>query len=348
MKTTVLVLVVIVAALAIIALIITRDGERVTPRGSGTVQLPAGNFEAFTLPEYARDKLTPAYKSYLIEVEPGVKLHVLEVGEGFPVFLLHGNPTSGLLYRKVADCLPTDRLRLIMPTLVGLGFSSKIPASEHTLGNHMRWINGVLTALRLEQLVYVGQDWGGPIGMGALALSPGLVRGAVVLNTGFNAPVEKRSISRMHALVSTPVLGELITETFGRLFPGLPDIQGDPASMPEQVIDLYRRPLLASGNTKAPLAMMRMVPDGPDHPSAERMRFIEQYVATLAIPAEIVWGMNDPILGGLLVNMKRNFPDAPVTETEAGHFLQEEVPAEIAAAIVRVVEAVQRGNADGL
>jgi haloalkane dehalogenase len=91
--------------------------------------------------------------------------------------------------------------------------------------------------------------------------------------------------------------------------------------------------------------MMRMVPDGPDHHSAERMRFIEQYVASLDIPVEIVWGMNDPILGQLLANMTLNFPEAPVTETGAGHFLQEEVPAEIAAAILRVVEAVQRRDA---
>ena len=34
--------------------------------------------------------------------------------------------------------------------------------------------------------------------------------------------------------------------------------------------------------------------------------------------------------------MKANFPDAPVTETAAGHFLQEEVPQEIAEAIQRV------------
>mgnify|MGYP001817578834 CR=1 FL=1 len=231
-----------------------------------------------------------------------------------------------------------------MPTLAGLGFSSKIPVGEHTLDNHMQWLNSVLKQLKLDELVFVGQDWGGPTGMGALAMSPGLLKGAVVLNTGFNAPTEERSISRIHALVKTPVVGELLVETLGRGFSGLPDLQGDPTSMPEEIIHLYRQPLLDSGNGKAPLAMMRMVPDGPDHPSAEAMRFIAQYVEELDIPAEIVWGMRDPILGGLLFNMQENFPDAAVTETQAGHFLQEEVPLEIAAAILRVVNAAEQAG----
>lgn len=84
--------------------------------------------------------------------------------------------------------------------------------------------------------------------------------------------------------------------------------------------------------------MMRMVPDGPDHPSAASARKTGEYVKTLQIPAEIVWGMNDPILGKGLQAMQRNFPNAPVTETPGGHFLQEEVPAEIADALIRVID----------
>jgi pimeloyl-ACP methyl ester carboxylesterase len=331
----------VVAALVALAVFIQRDGELVTPIGSGKIVLPVGEFEAFPLPDYAASHVTPDYKSYFIEVEPGIKVHVLEVGQGYPVFLQHGNPTSGFLYRKIAARLPTDEVRLIMPTLVGLGFSSKIPASQHTLENHMRWINSALTQLELGELVYVGQDWGGPVGMGALALSPGLLQGAVLLNTGFNAPTEERDISTIHSIVKTPVLGEMIVEIIGRRISSLPRLQGDPTSIPEEISNLYRRPLSDSGNFKAPLAMMRMVPDGPNHPSAERMRFIGQYVAQLDIPAEIVWGMQDPILGGLLDNMRANFPNARVTETAGGHFLQEEVPGNIASAIMRVVGAVQ-------
>jgi haloalkane dehalogenase len=111
--------------------------------------------------------------------------------------------------------------------------------------------------------------------------------------------------------------------------------------MNESVKSLYARPVLDSGNAKAPVALMRMVTDGPDHPSTPAMRVIEAYVDTLDIPAEIVWGNSDPILGRALPVMKRSFPHAPVTETQAGHFLQEEVPEVIAEAIVRVVDHLE-------
>ncbi|MBL4790483.1 MAG: alpha/beta fold hydrolase [Kordiimonadaceae bacterium] len=345
MKKKLLILVALLTVAVLVSVVVvTRDGALVTPQGKGTVTLDAGEFEAFALPEYAAKYVNKAYKSYFIEVEPGIKIHVLEVGSGYPVFLQHGNPTSGFLYRKVAAALPTDRLRLIMPTLVGLGFSSKVPASEHTLANHTRWMNSVLKQLKLSELVFVGQDWGGPVGMGALALSPDLLKGAVVMNTGFNAPTEKRDLSSAHAMAKTPVLGELLLEVFVSIFEKLPGMQGDPNSIPADVSQLYGKPVEDSGNAKAPLAMMRMVPDGPDHASTPAMRLIEQYVQGLNIPAEIVWGMKDPILGRALPVMKQNFPNAPVTETDAGHFLQEEVPREIAAAVLRVIDQVQAAN----
>lgn len=341
MKRTRQIFLILLIAAALLAVFLLAEGERVTPAGSGTVTLDSGTFEAFPLPEYASQHLSPDYKSYFVEVEPGIKIHVLEVGTGYPIFLQHGNPTSGFLYRKVAQALPTDRVRLIMPTLVGLGFSSKVPVSEHTLDNHVRWINGVLSQLQLEELVYVGQDWGGPIGMGALAASPNLLRGAVLLNTGFTAPKGPMELSKAHAAVRTPIVGELMINVITSIFESLPNVQGDPNSIPPSIQELYGKPVLDSGNAKAPLALMRMVPDGVDHPSVPGQRRVESYVRSLDIPAEIIWGMNDPILAKGLPAMAAFFPDAPVTETQAGHFLQEEVPDVIAAALVRVVDQLQ-------
>jgi len=319
----------------------TPDGDLITPQGQGTVTIEAGTFEAFPLPDYAAKFVSEDYKSYLIEVEPGIKIHVLEVGTGYPIFLQHGNPTSGFLYRKIAAQLPTDRVRVIMPTLAGLGFSSKIPASQHTLENHSRWINQVLEQLKLKDVVYAGQDWGGPIGMGALAKSPDLIKGLVAMNTLFNAPTEDVNLTVPHTIVKSPLLGEFLMEVLVSIFDRLHAMQGDPSSIPADVAQLYGKPVMDSGNEKATLALMRMVPDGPDHPSVPALRKIEKYALALDIPVELVWGLNDPIIGKGLPKMKQNFPHAPVTETQAGHFLQEEVPTEIAGALMRIVDQVQ-------
>ena len=340
MKTFLRILILIALGLIILSFFVTRDGDVVTPTGNGQVVLDSGTYEAFPLPIYASNMVDSNYKSYFIEVEPGLKVHVIEAGEGFPVFLMHGNPTSGFLYRKVVEKLPLDKVRVIMPTSLGLGFSSKIPASEHTAENHIYWINKVLKELELKELVYAGQDWGGPIGMGALSLSPELLKGAVLLNTGFNAPKVNADLSPAHALVKTPVIGELLLEVIFSIFERLKSVQGNPDSWTSEVAELYGRPVYESGNSKAPLAMMRMVPDGPNHPSTPSMRRVEEYVNTLEIHAEIVWGENDPILGRGLPIMQQNFPNARLTKTTAGHFLQEEVPNEIAEALIRVIEEI--------
>lgn len=344
LKWFLIVLLALIVLALVVSFVVTRGGKLVTPVGEGTVTIGNKTFEAFPLPDYAAAVVNNDYKSYFIEVEPGIKVHMLELGTGYPVYMQHGNPTSGLLYRKVAAELPTDRMRLIMPTMVGLGFSTKVPASQHTLDNHMRWMNAALQQLDLDGVVYVAQDWGGPVGMGALSLSPGMLDGVVVLNTGWTAPTEKRDLSAAHALAKTPVIGEILLEVFVSIFDRLHEMQGDPASIPEEVADLYGRPVRESGNKKAPLALMRMVPDRPDHPSAAQLRQIEAYVGTLDVPADIVWGMSDPIFAAALPTMLGYFPEAAVTETQAGHFLQEEVPGEIAAAILRVVERVDPGS----
>ena len=146
----------IAAGCSIAGIVFTRDGALVTPVGKGTVSLAAGDYEAFPLPDYAARLLSDDYKSYLVEVAPGIKIHVLEVGSGYPVYMQHGVPPSGFLYRKVADSLPQNQFRIIMPTLVGLGFSSKVPASQHSIENHITWLNTLLNDLEPSELIFVG------------------------------------------------------------------------------------------------------------------------------------------------------------------------------------------------
>lgn len=98
----------------------------------------------------------------------------------------------------------------------------------------------------------------------------------------------------------------------------------------------YRYPLRHVRDRVAPLALARMVPDSLAHPSVPVLERCQAFVESFTGPAAIVWGERDPILGRVSKRVARALPGAKVTMTQAGHFLQEEVPDEIAAAITWV------------
>jgi haloalkane dehalogenase len=262
------------------------------------------------------------------------EMHVMEAGSGPPVLMLHGNPTWGFLYRKVFAELAGDGLRLIAPDLVGLGYSSRpSSASEHGLENHGRWFGALLDALALERPVVVMQDWGGPIALRALADRPGLARGLVVLNTVVGPPRPGFRPTLFHRLGGIPLLSEVLFRGFGFPQSILHRVQGDPASIRGDVARAYREPLRGFARNAAPLALVRMTPDSPSHPSVGALRKCQDAVTAFPGPIAVVWGERDPILGRVLGWIEKLLPKARVTRTSAGHFLQEEVPGEIAAAV---------------
>ncbi len=289
--------------------------------------------DAPPLPDWIARQLPGGVRRRLVEVG-GYRMHVMEWGAGRPVLLLHGNPTWGFLYRKVVGALRGARLHFVVPDLVGLGFSDKpTRASEHRLENHARWLGALLDGPGLDDLVFVGQDWGGPIGLRALADRPGLAKGLVVLNTVVGPPRPGFRPTLFHRLAHLPLVSDVLFR--GLAFPqrALHRVQGDPASIAGDVARAYRFPLAGRRNNLAPLALARMVPNTLDHPSIEPLRRCQAFVEGFTGPSAIVWGDRDPILGRLRGRLQELMPNARVTATTAGHFLQEEVPAEIAEAV---------------
>jgi len=266
-----------------------------------------------------------------IEVD-GQRVHVMQQGEGRPVLLMHGNPTWGYLWRKVLPHL--KGVRAVVPDLVGLGYSSRVSADQHTLQNHIRWIGGVWDALGLDEVVVVGQDWGGPVAFGAAAQRADRVHGVVVLNTVVGPPKPGFKPTTFHRFSRAPVVSDLVFRQLGFPQRMLGIAQGDRASIGPDETRAYRAPL--PRGAQAPLALARMVPDSMRHPSVQPLTDIRRFIEGWEGPAEIVWGDRDPILGRLRRRTERLLPQARVTATDAGHFLQEEVPEAIAAAINRV------------
>ena len=253
------------------------------------------------------------------------------------IVMVHGNPTWGFLWRRVIEELG-DRYRIVVPDLIGLGRSSKPAASAHTLEHHAAWLGDALDELAPGPLVLVAQDWGGAIGLLAMADRLPRLRGIVFGNTAVGPPKPGFKPTLFHRLAHAPIAKALF-EWGGFPLRSLHRPQGDPSSIRGDIARAYRWPLARRADRTAPLALARMVPNSADHhPSLAALRRTEEVFRTAQIPIALVWGMKDPILGRVINHLERLRPDAKVTRTGAGHFLQEEVPRELAAAIIDVAE----------
>jgi cis-3-alkyl-4-acyloxetan-2-one decarboxylase len=269
------------------------------------------------------------------------QMHVMEHGEGLPVVMLHGNPSWGFLWRKVAQELGSA-VRSVMPDLVGLGLSDKPrDARVHTIDFHASQVSGLLDALQVDRCVLVVQDWGGAIGGCVAAANPERIKGLVVLNTVLGPPRAGFRPTGFHRFAALPLLPKLAFEWGGFMPRGMALAQGERASISGDVARAYWWPLRHRADRVAPLALARMVPNSLQHRSIAALERSQSWAQTFRGPAEIVWGDKDPVLARALSRVEKLVLQAKVTHTNAGHFLQEEVPKEIAEAIRRVAAQVK-------
>jgi haloalkane dehalogenase len=267
------------------------------------------------------------------------RIHLVDEGEGVAVLLVHGNPTWSFLWRKVvARLAPRGGLRLVVPDLLGFGLSDKPRApADHTFALHVGAIAELTEALGLDHAIVVGQDWGGPIGVGAaMERGEAFVRGLVLANTAVLEPARPFRPKAFHRFSHLPIVSDVAFR--GLLFPVpvMHTTQGDRASIGLRERAAYAWPLRRLRDRAGPLGLARMVPDREDHPTVPLADRLGRFVRGYEGPAALVWGERDPILGRALARHREALPRASVEVTRAGHFLQEEVPDGIAAAVVRV------------
>lgn len=267
----------------------------------------------------------------------GVHLHFVDHGEGRPVLLMHGNPTWSFLWRKVIRLL--GEYRIIAPDLWGLGLSDKPRSpSAHVLRTHIDLIEGLVDGLDLGGLIVVGQDWGGPVAAGVAARRSDSIRGAVFGNTSVLLPRMPLRTTAFHRFAHTPIVSDVAFRLGGFPQRDLSRVQGDPSSIGSLETRAYTWPLRTLRDRAAPLGLARMVPNREDHPSLQALASIDAWVRSATCPLGLVWGRRDPVLGRGLKRHREELPTARVWESDAGHFLQEEVPEHFAEA-VRWVDA---------
>lgn len=268
------------------------------------------------------------------------RLHFVDEGTGPVVLLQHGNPTWSYLWRKVIARLIPGGVRVIAPDLVGFGLSSKPrELSTHSLDFHANQLTALVAALQAGPLTIVGQDWGGPITALLAARNPQWVSAAVFANTALAQPGNPLRKTRFHRFANLPLLSDIAFRGLNFPIPVLHRVQGDRASIGAQQKRAYRYPFRRFRDRAGPLALARMVPLALDHPTVATMGEVEAWTRSFNGPTHLVWGMRDPILKSAFYRTRALMPLAAVTETNAGHFLQEEVPMQLAEAILGVVGA---------
>lgn len=300
------------------------------------------------------------------------RLRVAVAGEGPLIVLIHGFPESWYSWRHQIPVLAEAGFRVAVPDVRGYGGSDKPHAIEaYAIKELCGDIAGLIAALGAQQAVVVGHDWGAPIAYATALLHPARVRAVAGLSAPYagRGPVPSIQLFRniyqdrffYQLYFQEPGVAEAELEadvrTSLRKFyywgsgearkandrvanptgPGLLDRLVDPAQFPSWLtdadLDYYASQFRDSG-FRGPLNRYR---------NSERdfadLAAVESPL--IAQPAAFLAGSLEPILGmipgvDLVERMRAQCADLRQVKIMegAGHWLQQERPAEVNAALL--------------
>ena len=116
----------------------------------------------------------------------GIRLHVVEQGEGPLVLLCHGFPESWYSWRHQIDALAAAGFRAVAPDMRGYGNSDRPEAiDQYTILHLVGDLIGLLDALAAPTAVIVGHDWGATVAWQAARLRPDRFRAIVALSVPY-------------------------------------------------------------------------------------------------------------------------------------------------------------------
>jgi len=271
----------------------------------------------------------------------GHEMAYVEVGQGDPIVLLHGNPTSSYLWRNVLPHLqPLGRC--IAPDLIGMGDSDKLPDSgpgSYRFVEQRRYLDALLEALDVrERVTLVIHDWGSALGFDWANRHREAVKGiaymeAIVRPQGWDHWDNMNMRPLLQALRSEAGERMVLQDNFfiEKILPGAILRTLSPEEMGE-----YRRPFAEPGEGRRPtLTWPREIPIEGD--PADVHAIVTAYADWLAasdMPKLFLKAEPGALLAaGANLDTARTWP-AQTEVTVAGiHFVQEDSPDEIGRAI---------------
>jgi haloalkane dehalogenase len=258
----------------------------------------------------------------------GARVHYIDEGSGPPLLLLHGNPTWSFLYRDIVRGL-SDRFRCIAVDHPGFGLSTAPGGYGFTPAEHAGVLEQLVVELDLRDVTMMVQDWGGPIGFSVATRHPDRFRGFVIGNTWawpksdlatqafsrfLGGPIGKRLILNRNLFVEKALPGGV---SRGKLAPAVMDAYRGPFPTPPSRVPTWVFPREILGSRPFLAEVERGLPKLRDR------------------PALIVWPTKDVAFKEReRSRWEQVFGDhRTVTLEGAGHYIQEDAPDEIVAAI---------------
>ena len=311
----------------------------------------------------------------------GIRLHLAEAGpvSGPLVLLCHGFPESWYSWRHQIEALAAAGYRAVAPDMRGYGNTDAPEAIDqysmfHLVGDMV----GVLDALKTDQAVIVGHDWGAPVAWNSALYRPDRFRAVAGLSVPFNPRGAARPTSNMPATdeavfyqtyFQTPGIAEAEFERDVRatirgfqflwsgdarapsagqhtmvprnagFLTGAPAVEELPAWVSEQDLDFYAGEFQRSG-FRGPLNWYRNMD-----------RNWEQGApwagAKISVPALYIFGEHDMVrtfrgVDRLIPNLEMFVPHLreKLVVPSAGHWLQRERPNEVNAALLRFLASL--------
>jgi haloalkane dehalogenase len=276
----------------------------------------------------------------------GKRIAYVDEGEGDPIVLLHGNPTSSYLWRNIIPELKGCG-RVIAPDLIGQGDSEKLPPGEgadrYSFQVAYDYLVGLFEALGLEaNLTFVIHDWGSGLGFHWARNHPGAVKG----------------IAYMEAIVR-PMAWDDWPESARGIFQGFRSEKGEelvlqrnmfvdmvlPSAvlrkLTDEEMEHYRAPFPNPDDRQPTLNWPRHIPIQGE--PAHMVDLVDDYARWMAqseLPKLFINADPGSILTGPQREFCRTWPNQTEVTVAGAHFVQEDSPGEIGQAVAHWLQGL--------
>jgi haloalkane dehalogenase len=315
--------------------------------GSSWIPHPEASSVAFNLeelpmpdsqPEARADDCHPRRRIRVLDTE----ISFVDAGAGDPIVFLHGNPTSSYLWRNIIPFVAAQG-RCLAPDLVGMGRSGP-SRSGYRFADHARHLDAWLEALGLTRnVVLVLHDWGSALGfhracrfpdqVEAIAYMEALVQprrwddfahGRDAMFRALRSQAGERMVLDENFFVET-VLPKSILRTLG-----------------DAEMEAYRAPFRTREARLPTLVFPRELPiegEPPDVTAA--VEAYGRFLAQSAVPKLFIAAEPGALLTGRARDFCRTWPNQREVTVEGIHYVQEDSPAAIGAALRDFVQEVR-------